>query len=153
MQVRSSPAPMAGPLMAQITGTSSWTSALGICWMPWRYSSRIRSGVSASSKKRFMSLTLPPELKMGPAAVMISTFTLASLRTSSHSCTNSCTAVLPVSALRVSGWFMVAVRMPPSRSMVRKAMGCLRYQKNEQLALDRQYFSMDFIVKPNYIKR
>src|SRR2546427_5942970 len=46
---------------------SSWVRARGMRCMPWRYSSRMASGVSASSKKRCMSLTLPPELKMGPA--------------------------------------------------------------------------------------
>lgn len=59
---------------------------------------------------------------MGPAPVRMTALTEASRRISSQTCTNSSTAVLPVSALRVSGWFMVRVQMAPSRAMFRKDM-------------------------------
>ena len=60
-----------------------------------------------------MSLTLPPDENTGPAPVRITTRTEGSALMRSTAATNSSTAVLPVSALRVSGWFIVSVTTPP----------------------------------------
>jgi len=90
--------------------------------MPWRYSWRMSAALMLSSKKRRMSLTLPPELKTGSAPVRMITRTESSRATSSHRSTISCTAVLPVRALRVSGWSRVTVQMAPSRSWRRNLL-------------------------------
>jgi hypothetical protein len=89
--------------------------------MPSRYSLRIAAGVTDSSKKRRMSLTLPPEEKAGSAPVRITTLTDASRAAASARATNSPIAELPVSALRVAGSRIVTVQIAPSRATSRKA--------------------------------
>ena len=94
--------------------------------MPLRYSSRMASGDTFCREKRSMSLTLPPELNTGPSPVTITQRTLRSRPISVHAFTNSSTAVLPVSALRVAGWLMVSGSTVPSRVVFRNAMGLLQ---------------------------
>src|ERR1700761_4025582 len=69
-----------------------------------------------------MSLTLPPELNAGSHPVSTTARMPASRAMAAQAATISSTALLPVSALRVSGWLMVSVRIAPSRADLRKGV-------------------------------
>ena len=114
IQARSSPAPMAWPLTAAITGTSRLKSPSVKRWMPRRYSCRMSISLTSGVAWRFMSRMSPPAQNEGPFPVSMTQRTCRSSWIRSMAARNSGTALLPVSGLRCSGWSMVKVTTGPS---------------------------------------
>ena len=111
IQARSSPAPIAAPLTAAITGTSRLNSASGSLCMPVRYSCRICIPLTSPVLCRNILRTSPPEEKAVPAPVSMTALTLGSPWIRSMAANSSGTALLPVRGLRRSGSFIVNVTM------------------------------------------
>ena len=82
--------------------------------MPCRYQWRISLG--GASKSDCMCFRLPPDENTVPAPVRTTQRTEVSSAMRAQASTNSCGALLPVSALRVSAASIVSVTMAPDCS-------------------------------------
>jgi hypothetical protein len=82
--------------------------------MPCRY--QWRSALGGASNSDCMCFRLPPDENTGPAPVTTTQRTDMSAAMRAHASTNSCGALLPVSALRVSAASIVSVTILPDCS-------------------------------------
>ena len=114
MQATSQPRPIAGPLMAEISGTSRLYSDRTITWILSRYPPRTSYGLPPNAPERsFIAFTSPPAENARPAPVSTAQRIDASSTISLHTAATAGPSPACPSAFIMSGRFSVMIAMGP----------------------------------------